>query len=482
MELQTLLEIENTPEILAFTCPNTDYLLWPFIRTTVLRMIVDRELYGSETLIKATTDRLTDYFQMLWCLADGTIHNLRFINHHAKILFFSSGITNVNIDGKYLNRVSDYFALCYPDSTLLIERPHRWQHLRPRVNRNVAYHLPLRVIAAGLERLPVKKTDNKTFLACIAYVDSRLKATLGIEFTASQRRLLQTKLTRYCAGLALQLCMYRSVYRRLNPDLIFFEDGHYGGMGHLIRLAKELGIKTAEMQHGMISAGHDAYNFAPAVLNSEIYRLYVPDYFLAYGQWWADHIQTPAQVINIGNPYYDTMRRKWKDKIIPQRKILLLSNGVKFDSYMEMAIKLNQMLSGQFEIIVRPHPRERNTALQTYGHLCEEILIDDSDDLYSRLAESYAVIGEISTALFEAIGFAKKIFSLSTPIAVFGLPDNPFEPVETVEQLVEKLLTNESGRPRLDEASIWADNWEIRYRNFITQQLGNLEPGHRGVS
>lgn len=473
MKLEDILEIENTPEILAFTCPNTDYLLWPFIRTTVLRMIIDRALYDGETLIKSSATESTNRLQKLRCLADGLIHNVRFLNHQAKIVFFSSGITNVEIEGKYLNRVSDYFAFCYPDSTLLIEDPHTWRHLRPRVNRNVAYHLPLRVIAGAAAKLPFKKANMESVLEFVAFVDSRLQSTLEIQLTEQQRAFLQAKLAHYCVGLEPQLRMYTTVYRRLNPGLIFFEDGHYGEMGHLIRLAKELGIRTAEMQHGMVSAGHDAYNFAPAILASEVYQAYTPDYFLAYGQWWADHIQVPAQVVIIGNPYYETMRRKWKTAPKPKNKILFLSDGAKFARYIEMAQKIKAALPSEFELIVRPHPVEKAAVLQMYDHICEGILIDDSDDLYQCLAESYAVIGEISTALFEAVGLAEKVFSLNTPLAVFGLPDNPFEQFETVEQLAEKLLADGSGRINLDiEESIWAGNWETRYRNFITRQIG----------
>ncbi|MBN1936536.1 MAG: hypothetical protein JW934_17875, partial [Anaerolineae bacterium] len=276
------------------------------------------------------------------------------------------------------------------------------------------------------------------------------------------------------ATLKLQLYIYKKVYQRLNPQLIFFDNGHYGGMGHLIRLAKEMGIKTAEMQHGMTSAGYDAYNFAPILLESQAYQLHTPDYFLAYGQWWAEQIRVSAQVVIIGNPHYDTMCRRWKNGSKIKNKILLLSDGIRFAHYLEMAQKIKAALPSIFEIVVRPHPMERATALQTYGATFEGIQIDDSDNLYQRLAESYAVIGEISTALFEAVGLAEKVFSFTNPRTLFVLPDNPFEQFETVTQLVDQLLVND-GKIHLDIESIWADNWESRYRDFITHRIG-IEP------
>ena len=43
--------------------------------------------------------------------------------------------------------------------------------------------------------------------------------------------------------------------------------------------AKNGGAITAEYQHGSVFPGHDAYNFADTILESETCRKIFPDYF-----------------------------------------------------------------------------------------------------------------------------------------------------------------------------------------------------------
>ncbi len=472
--LQDILEVENTSEVLDFVCPGTDYLLWPRIRASILRMIIGREVYQKQVMDNPGRATPVARLRQVKCLLDGLVHNPRFLHRRAPIVFFSSGITNVRIDGRYLNRVSDYFALCYPESTLLIEDPHEWRHLRPRVNRNVAYNIPFEVLVRLSAKFPWRRQiKREPILTFVGVVDDRVKSIFGSGLSEGQLEYLRVCLFRYCDALKPQLRLYERLYRRLDPAIVFFEDGCYGARGHLIRLADEMGIQTAEMQHGLISAGHDAYNFAPALLASEQYRRYVPRSFLAYGQWWADHIHIPSRIVVVGNPFHEAMHRKWRRDQKRKTVILLLSDGVAFPKYLELACQLKRALGNGLEIVVRPHPLERTAVLQQYGRGTEGIAIDDSEDLYQRLAQSYAVIGEISTALFEALGLVEKIFSLSSPSTSFGLPDNPFEQFSSVDQLVDRLREkgDATATPNL-AAALWAENWEANYRDFITQQVG----------
>lgn len=471
--LYDLLEIENTPEILRFTCPGTDYLLWPYLRTVVIRMVMDREIYGEGVLIKLVPTESPCALQKLACVVDGLMSDLHLINRRAKIVFFNSGTTNIKLDGKYFNRVSDYFALFYPQATLLIEDTSEWLSLKPRANLNVAYHLPLVTLSKFFGRLPFEKNKETVLEEFVAFLESRLKLVLGFQMTAFQRSLLSTILIRHCASLKLQLRLYQTLYEQLQPEIIFFEDGHYGSRGHLIRLAKEMGIKTAELQHGMITAGHDAYNFAPAIRNSVDYQKYVPDYFLTYGQWWSEQINSPAQAVAIGNPHYEVMSRRCQSQPTNKTKILLLSDGLRFETYFEMARSLRSLIPQSYEVVLRPHPIERAGILARYTRNSDGILLDHSDDLYARFAESYAVVGEISTALFEAIGSGNRIFVRSNPITLFGLPDCPFAQFETVEQLAAKLFTGDCGLVSSELAdSIWVRGWEANYSDFMLHCIG----------
>jgi hypothetical protein len=448
-------------------------LLWPTIRNLVIRIIIDHEVFGKESLIKTSPKKAASRLKVIKCLTEGLIHDLRFLNHRPQILFFNSGITNVNLDGKYLNRVSDYFAFCYPHSTLLIEEAHEWQHLRPRVNQNVAYRVPLRIVSAALSRCWPPKFEDKNIREFVEFINLRVYSIVGYQLTEEQKSFIRKNLYSYCQKLKIDLMIYSTLFRRFKPVVIFFEDGMAGWISHIIRLAKEMGIKTAEIQHGLTSSGHSAYNFAPKILQSSIYRKYTPDFYLTYGKYWEAQVCIPSQVITIGNPFYDIMKRRFNnDGVSNNDKLLLLSSGENFQFYIQMALDLRNMHINK-EIFIRPHPAEKTMVLNKYGCSLEGIMIDDNDNLYSQLSQVSVVVGEVSTALFEAIGLVKKIFAISTPLNSFWLPECPFESIESAEQLATKLKENNSGEINPDLAdSIWANDWEINYRYFIKHNIG----------
>jgi hypothetical protein len=123
--------------------------------------------------------------------------------------------------------------------------------------------------------------------------------------------------------------------------------------------------------------------------------------------------------------------------------------------------------------MIRPHPMEKEAVIKKHGLNIEGIVIDDSDDLYGRLAVTDTVIGEISTVLFVAVGLSKKIFVISNSITLFNLPDCPFDQFETVDQLIAMLSDNSKGKIYpIAKESFWANNWEANYRNFIQKKVG----------
>ena len=474
LTLADILEIENTPEILQFTCPGTDDLLWHSIRTLVLRMVIDQEVFGKPTQVTQEPGVSQSRIQKAKCVLDGLLYHVRLFNRRADILFFNSGITNILRNGRYFNRVSDYFALCYPESTLMIEEPHEWHHLRPRANPNVVYHIPFRMLVLLGAKSSPRRNINVATLNLLNYVRERVKDVTGFQLSQSQLAFLQRMVGQYCASLNAQRMIYSALYKALRPKLIFFEDGSYGAKGPLIRTAKEMGILTAEMQHGMISSGHDAYNYAPLIRESAGYRRYLPDFFLSYGQWWSNQINLPAEVVPVGNPHYEVSRRHAVENVSPSRTmILLLSSGLDFEAYLAMARTLRNIVPAEYPVVIRPHPLERSAALSRYGQNPDGILLDTTDNLYARLAESYAVVGENSTALFEAVGLVERIFCMTSPLSSFGLPDSPFEKFERVEELAAKMFAPGCGviSPEL-ATSIWTGDWEANYRSFITQRVG----------
>jgi hypothetical protein len=68
----------------------------------------------------------------------------------------------------------------------------------------------------------------------------------------------------------------------------------------LFAAAKKHHIQTVEFQHGIIDAGHLAYNYPPGVTAGS--AIYIPDVFLTFSTFWGKDINYPvAETIPVGN-------------------------------------------------------------------------------------------------------------------------------------------------------------------------------------
>jgi hypothetical protein len=100
--------------------------------------------------------------------------------------------------------------------------------------------------------------------------------------------------------------------------------------------------------------------------------------------------------------------------------------------------------------------------------LSEGFTIDHVPDIYLSLANVHAVISEVSTGLFDAVGFADRIFVWNTAKSQFSLPDHPFSSVHSAPDLASKLQNSDGdGVPSVDPEEIWASDWQSRFREFI---------------
>lgn len=257
---------------------------------------------------------------------------------------------------------------------------------------------------------------------------------------------------------------------RVQPKVLIKEEACYGSAAVLMRAARSLGIVTAEYQHGAVSAGHDAYNLAPTLRNSIEYQKTLPDYFLGYGQWWNDQINMPITKVVIGNPHRsEQLQRYAADPQQERSDILVLGDGIETNLYLGLARQLAEQLGGKFTVVFRPHPMERVKVLAEYtSGATAGVRIDQNGDIYQSFLTAYAVVSELSTGLFEAVGLASRIFIWNTPKARFGFPSHPFSVFEDASDLARQLFES-NGKEFSPEQSqeIWAPNWRENYQQFL---------------
>jgi hypothetical protein len=235
----------------------------------------------------------------------------------------------------------------------------------------------------------------------------------------------------------------------------------------LVGSARSLGIKTAEFQHGAISAGHDGYNFAPTLIDSSEYRQTLPDYFLSYGAWWVDQINAPLKKVIIGNPNRDKVAAV--EAVRERRVCLVLGDGFDFDLYANLVTSLQPLVrKAGVTVVFRPHPLERSQVIKRADGLPFEI--DMETDIHTSLRGAFAVVSEVSTGVFDAIGLADRQFVWDTPKTKFVYPAHPCVRFSTAEELAELLANSWAGRVSDATASaIWAAGWRTNFIRFLTE-------------
>ncbi len=476
MNLEGILAVEDDSTFLDFKCPETSYLLWPLIRQEFIQFIISDLVYKSAPLI--SLNRNINYPQALTSLLKAKYHNMRVgSSTQNDVLLMASGAGLFLKDGKWFNRLSDYFALTNPERTLVLEDFFNWNWPYPRENKKVIYHAPMQTCFALVGKFSIKRSHMQQGKDIVSHFKSRAKEILDWDLNPTTTLSFEHRMARKIAELPIKKRTYEKLLKQMSVKLIIKEEGCYGHSSILNRTAREMGIVVAEYQHGTINAGHDAYNVAPKLLFSNEYKDTLPQHFLSYGEWWHQYLGLPINKIAIGNPHRTTQlsRLTRRDN---KTDILVLGDGIETEMYLDLAIFLSQHLI-EWRVVFRPHPLER-TKLQDLlaTKKIGEVVIDVSLDIYNAFCNAHVVVNEVSTGLFEAVGLADRVLIWDTPKSNFYYPIHPFASFKDASDLLEKIKDGSTGLLDIQSAhDVWTVCWERNYKDFLKQytERANLE-------
>ncbi len=468
--LVQLIEIENDPTFLDFRCPRTGLLLWPLVRNQFFRQLISDLYYQQAPLIADVPP--VPRGQALGALARVLGHNVRKGSLRGDVLVVGTGAGHFQREGRWFNRITDYLVQESPVDTVTVEGVIDWHVPNPRWNQRVTYWLPWQGAITIAGKVMVRDAHVATARELLEYARRRASELLDLKIADSKMDMLVGMLARKLARLPVMQHAYRRLLERVQPRLVLLEQACYGDFAPFNQVAREMGVRVAEPQHGMVSGGHDAYRYAPLLRESEAYLRCLPHDFLAYGAWWNAQIEVPVQKWVIGNPHYSEQRRGMPPAQLEQTDILLLSDGIEFSLYLALAQELVGLLRGTYRIVLRPHPLERAEVCRLFPDgRAGNVLIDSGRDIYSSFASSYAVVGEVSTGLFEAQGLAGRVLLWETPKARFSYPQHPFLGFADAQELVEALQAPHYDRSAVLETDIWAPNWADNFHGYLEQVL-----------
>lgn len=463
--LHDILRAEDDAAILDFKCPESGYLLWPLARIQFLRFILSDLLYGT-TLINMSgrTHRQAALTTLTRALVHNAVHSRRLT---APIMLMGTGLGHYRRDGLWFNRLADYFVAACPASVTL-EDFFEWRWPFPRHNQRVLFHAPIQVAGQLVGRLRMTRRHVELATELVGLVRARAKLYLDWDLGEARADYLIGALARHAAAIPLKRRAYQNLLSRTGVRLLLKEEGCYGPSSIVLAVAREMGIKSAEYQHGSVSSGNDAYNLSPILRNSPEYRKTLPDFFLGYGKWWNDQINVPVGKIVIGNPHRSEQVQGLAVPSDAQTDILLLGDGVDTERYLDFARELATSLGNRFRVVFRPHPLEREwVATNLPDWRAGSVWLDVNPDIYQSFLSAYAVVSEVSTGLFEAIGCAGRVFIWDTPKSRFCYPSHPFEAVASIEQLVARIEQPYMESSAVDPEDIWASGWRANYLRFL---------------
>lgn len=188
------------------------------------------------------------------------------------------------------------------------------------------------------------------------------------------------------------------------------------GNNHMIYAANKLGIKTIELQHGVINKNHLGYNY-PKQKNLKLFSF--PNQVLLFGEKWKENVNFPIKdknIIPLGFPYFDAQANKVKLK---KNKNILIISQITIRNYLLEFIKTTLSKNKQIFFTYKPHPKEDISLAYTFfkkNDLLSNVIIPAaSKNIYDLYNEHQMQIGVFSTSIYEGYACGLKTGIIKAP-------------------------------------------------------------------
>lgn len=462
-----LLAIEEDPQILDYQ--TTDGIpVWMMGRYYILVLVLGAKLMNYKSPVR--NQRVTG--EMLPTLLKTFMYN---INHQDlkkgnKIIFYVPNRKTL-IQGKHFNRYADSMAQVYESETVTIEQVMQdWVWPFPRVNNRVYFDTLGRVVGEIYGRFSkyACQKDYFTISECISFVNDKINNLFGFKLSDTETTEIVNYIAKHTATMRYQAEWLERQLTNETKVVITIGAGfpYYYPFN---RMLKRHNVISCELQHGYITSNNMMYNYSPNIVNERVLIEGMPDYFLTYGDFWNLQMNCPVEKISIGNPYHDKCLKVIKERASKAKYITVLGTDSNTEEYLKITSFIMKNISG-LQVIFRPHPGEKSRAQDLVRMKYPEVQLDQNDEIYDTLSQSYAIISEITTVLFEAIGIVERILVWNTPKSLELLPVHPFESFSTKEELIIK-ISSKKGLNDIDDNCFWKQDWEDGFKTFIENIL-----------
>tara|TARA_B100000963_G_scaffold210008_1_gene182947 strand:- start:5772 stop:7181 length:1410 start_codon:yes stop_codon:yes gene_type:complete len=459
MDFNDLLKIDRDEDILKYKFSNSDLSMYFTVRAFIFDSTIKNNFNQTSFSQNDNKIKLKKKFEYLFW---GSVKNI-FFSKRKPIYFFTSEVLFYQKDGQFLNKLyegifENFKKYINTVSTKTIKK------IKTPKKQNVYYSdiiFEISKLVSTLKKL--KKEDENSIRELIEKLESKSK----INLTMNQFKFLENWLQELSKIRGVIHFIYNIFFKLKKPKLIIIEDAHYlGDKAFIIEAAKQNKIITAEFQHGYIGRTHYAYNYHIKIF-SKIKEV-LPDFFLTFGSFWGEKIRTPSKIVTIGhseiNNYFEKITLKKSDK----KKILVISNSFETDELFDLCNSiLNSVLKNKFELLIRPHPLERDFFKKQFESLINNgFNLDQNDNIYETLIDTEVIISlQNSTVLYESIFFTKRIFLKNSKISNFKEHNGNFIMFSDFKELEEHIIKGDKINLKLSD--VWEKNYVKNFYSFL---------------
>jgi hypothetical protein len=271
--------------------------------------------------------------------------------------------------------------------------------------------------------------------------------------------------------------------RQLNPRLILVSEGNNGEWKQavLFQIAKELGIPTAEVQHGVFNMG---MKYGPKLAASPALKAMKSDYELVFGPYHTALTNAPVQCIPFGHYDLEQALKRLQNNP-PEKKgkevnITLIGEGIPPSSVenglLRHTLSALQQWKQSFKLCIRLHPSELPDAkyepfFQFHGTHYSEL---KDESIYEVINNTDILISHASTVVFEALYFQKNVCVLRDDNTAVYVPEGvglPFRDTESLLELLNQLATGKE-ITKSNANDYWStEGVSLNFRNFWKKQI-----------
>ncbi|MFM1999070.1 MAG: hypothetical protein RL204_1017 [Bacteroidota bacterium] len=276
------------------------------------------------------------------------------------------------------------------------------------INEDPKHGLQCDYSIADLEQLPFP--SGKEFNEMLEEVNGVANSLRNSEyFTQEEKELIQSSLHLFLVAYV----RYLAVFKLSKVKKLFFIR-HYHNEG-IIAAAKDCGIETIELQHGLINK-HDLYYVYDPSLKDTLKNAFFPDKILLFGKYWEDVLMKgsewkPSQFTIAGE--YMSSRKANNQNLIKENLILIASQKTLDHIFIPRIKSLIETLKNypDWRIVIKLHPSEKK--IEAYQSLVTSNveLAPLKSNIYDYLEKSKIQLSIYSTTFFDAIGMSVTNFA-----------------------------------------------------------------------